>query len=309
MDRARGPIRITPLALAAAILIPASLGGCGAIWKAIFGGPSRQFSHRQHMDVGEGFFLECTDCHKPALEGAKYDIGGHPVCQGCHGKQVEGEPGEKCLKCHTEESPQAAQIRDYLGRELIFFHGDHESLDCEGCHRESGLGGKSMTITSMSQCIGCHESSSVTTECESCHRDIRKDLPPPSHDDFFLPNHGRVAGLTRGYCQSCHTEDDCVACHDTMKPRSHTLRWKDMAHGIYAVRDRKSCAVCHSAESCEKCHSIRPQSHMRPAWDAGTGHREQARLRLRSCFACHDFQDTCEVCHTGRADIGIVKDR
>ena len=164
-----------------------------------------------------------------------------------------------------------------------------------------------MSINRMPDCIGCHEATSATIECEGCHREVRKDLAPASHDDFFLPDHGRLADLTRGYCDFCHTEDDCDLCHSTMRPRSHTPRWKDMAHGVLAVRERRACGVCHDADTCDECHSIRPQTHMRPGWDQGPGHREAGRLNLRACFACHDFADTCEVCHAGRTDIAIVK--
>ncbi|MCZ6689287.1 MAG: cytochrome c3 family protein [Planctomycetota bacterium] len=297
------------VALSIASILVVGLGGCVAIWKALFGQKSRSFSHRQHMDARMGFLLECSDCHEPILDGAKYSIRGHPACQECHEDDVGDEPQERCLLCHQTESPPPAQIRDFLGGERIFSHGEHEQLECDSCHREQGFGGKSMTITSMVECIQCHESSDATIECESCHRQIRKNLEPPSHDEFFVYNHGRVANLTRGYCDFCHVEDDCSSCHATMKPKSHTYRWKDMGHGIYAVREKQSCTVCHTGDDCEECHSIRPQTHMRPSWDLGPGHRDQARLNIRACFACHDFTDTCEACHPGRDDIDLIRKR
>ena len=303
-----GPLWRTVVLLAAALLVGSGAAGCASLWRTIFGWPDQKFPHRTHMDFELGFFLECSDCHVPAQDGERYTVEGHEVCGECHQDGVKGEPHPKCLFCHDEEAPPPTTPQHYLGEERTFSHAVHGEIDCARCHEERGPGGLAMSIQMMPDCIGCHESRGATIDCDGCHKTIRKDLPPPSHDGFFLRNHGRVGGATHAYCSFCHEEDECSQCHDIMRPASHTLRWKDMAHGIAAVRDRDPCAVCHDADSCDGCHSERPQTHYRPQWNVGAGHRDQARLNLRACYACHDFDDLCVNCHMGRNDIRIRRD-
>jgi hypothetical protein len=95
-------------------------------------------------------------------------------------------------------------------------------------------------------------------------------------------------------------KDQCIECHQVMKPRSHTARWKDDLHGQYSAIDRVSCATCHTADSCARCHNELPRSHVPlPLFKAG-GHARLAMLDQRACMTCHTFQNTCAECHTRR---------
>ncbi|HWM84176.1 MAG TPA: hypothetical protein VNO33_00035, partial [Kofleriaceae bacterium] len=50
---------------------------------------------------------------------------------------------------------------------------------------------------------------------------------------------------------------------------------------------------------CISCHRTRPRSHF-PMMDfAQGGHGQFARVNLRSCSVCHDFQTDCTTsgCH------------
>ena len=86
-----------------------------------------------------------------------------------------------------------------------------------------------------------------------------------------------------------------------MKPRDHSLRWATYDHGPEAAMNRQRCANCHEADYCSRCHSQRPRSHTPYEAYINGGHSTEARLNMRVCFACHDFQTTCARCHQGAA--------
>jgi hypothetical protein len=91
---------------------------------------------------------------------------------------------------------------------------------------------------------------------------------------------------------------NCDECHSVMRPKSHTIRWRNDLHGRMAAMDRVNCAVCHQADTCERCHNERPRSHNPINAFVNGGHRFLAQLNQRSCFTCHEYTQTCERCHS-----------
>lgn len=112
------------------------------------------------------------------------------------------------------------------------------------------------------QCGACHTGfvDIGQNNCAGCHTSMR----PRSHFAlrFSEWGHGRLAGMDRQACASCHTGDFCVACHN-VPPRSHIpLRtFVAGAHREVAILNLRSCFVCHRFETaCARCHrrELRP---------------------------------------------------
>jgi hypothetical protein len=200
---------------------------------------------------------------------------------------------------------------------------DGQPIDCATCHaailQRTDLSGP-LVVPDMKVCASCHENASFVTaralikNCEVCHEALRADTHPmPTdpvsaklvHNDYFRRFHRLQAQKDDALCGFCHRDfpnvpvDKCAGCHSSMEPRSHVAaRWADQWHGRQVALDRQQCAVCHTSSFCSKCHDqVLPRSHNPlQTWIAG-GHRQAARLNLRSCFTCHDFQQTCAECH------------
>jgi hypothetical protein len=131
-----------------------------------------------------------------------------------------------------------------------------------------------------------------------------KDLPE-DHTLEFRRNHGEQARDKNSNCRFCHdavsgrSQETCFQCHTIMRPRDHGLAWRDDEHGREAAADTDRCATCHEADYCTACHSVTPRSHQPFAEFRLGGHADAARFDLRSCFACHTFDDSCSACHRG----------
>ena len=127
-------------------------------------------------------------------------------------------------------------------------------------------------------------------------------VAPDDHDLAFRRNHALAARNAGARCAACHQglsgsrRDSCAECHATMRPRDHTITWRETDHGREAAALRTRCAQCHQADFCEACHSIPPRSHI-PLVIWGQEHGISARFNLRSCYACHTFESSCIQCH------------
>jgi hypothetical protein len=200
------------------------------------------------------------------------------------------------------------------------------NLDCTTCHyavpRSTSL--SNLTLPSMTDCVACHDTSkSIRAEarmsnCQTCHADTvnglftpashTRNIKPASHNEGFRFHHEEAASSPEGNCYVCHQNftssvsgaSQCTACHQVMKPASHTARWKEDLHGKYAGADRASCATCHQADYCVRCHNELPRSHEPLPVFAGGAHATLALLDTRACFTCHTFQNTCSECHTNQ---------
>jgi len=144
----------------------------------------------------------------------------------------------------------------------------------------------------------------VANDCAVCHREIRKDAPPPSHKLGWKRFHGQAARdggpSMADRCSLCHTEASCSSCHREEAPASHTQLWKDRGHGIAVAIDRSACATCHTSDACDRCHrDTAPRSHV-GAW-GGT--------RSNHCYSCHGLArgEGCGMCHRGAPSHGAAE--
>ncbi|HEV8484582.1 MAG TPA: cytochrome c3 family protein [Blastocatellia bacterium] len=208
-------------------------------------------------------------------------------------------------------------------------------IACETCHTnvEEKTSISQLNIPSMWDCTMCHESRRTGNDyrisnCSVCHTQIAAGRKPRNHTlterpldhtAAFRIRHADAARAPEAKCTFCHefvsslrpalqsmtrTEErplpngTCDECHSVMRPKSHTIRWRNDLHERMASMERLNCAVCHQADSCERCHNERPRSHNPINAFVNGGHRFQAQMNQRSCFTCHEFAQTCERCHS-----------
>jgi len=128
-----------------------------------------------------------------------------------------GVRASQCVPCHAD-----------LGKTqrpgLIFDHGDHLIVSCDGCHlRQPHRAGGGVEAVPMEVCFACH------------------GVP-----------HGPQGDLATGECASCHTSPD------RLRPRSHGATWAAEPHAAAsrAQGSVNSCLMCHDAEKdCDECHA------------------------------------------------------
>lgn len=211
-------------------------------------------------------------------------------------------------------------------------------IACETCHinidQKTSI--SQLNIPSMWDCTICHESRRTRAEfridnCSVCHTAIGTGRKPRNHTlterpydhtAAFRTRHAEAARAPEAKCAFCHemttdtrfriegvarTEEryhpaggNCDDCHSVMKPKSHTVRWRNDLHGRMAALNRVNCATCHQPDFCIRCHNVRPRSHTPLNAFVNGGHRLQAQVNQRSCFTCHTYSETCERCHSPR---------
>ncbi len=248
--------------------------------------------------------LECTDCHRAIAGSDGITTPDRADCADCHAEYEAGKPPGKYDLSLFASSDSPWQHVSRLPDERIFSHQDHVAVvaQCRDCH--VGITGsrrvdKSLAVT-MDACVSCHTEQRAANECQTCHRDYRRDRPPPSHRGEFLHTHGRHLAfggldLIPKDCAICHLDrSSCDDCHRDRLPRNHTNHWRLRGHGMISALDRKRCSVCHqTGDMCMRCHQqMRPLDHRASYGAPMNRHCVHCHLPLRRnrCAACH--QDT-----------------
>lgn len=263
------------------------------------GGPA--FPHGPHIDPdGEG--MECGDCHPGADQAPAAGFpASEKACLLCHGELDKEKPLERSVAAFlVDGTPRWKLRRDPYAGEVRFDHGKHAAAEvaCERCHAAAGAeAGPELRIEGgKPRCLECHRERSVSGECSTCHKLLRREEPPRDHlGGSWKRIHGDQAGLPiRGMggtaCQQCHQEQSCTTCHQREAPSSHNEFWRRRGHGLGAALDRSRCAVCHRPDGCDRCHQeTSPASH-RGAFGPP---------RNRHCALCHipSHGLGCAVCH------------
>jgi hypothetical protein len=293
------------------------------------------FNHKSHLDNEKmeaklGFHAGCSDCHVRKEGEERAQLAGHPACAACHGKAGAKITMNDCRACHVSDAVAVPQGRRFITGDLTFSHARHEKdkngapIFCGSCHGAVGdaTDVEHIMLPAMVDCAKCHEDPQRTgndkriANCTLCHRQISAGVAPrnhlgtgspDTHTIAFRSDHAAAAKDPQARCRFCHgglsstTLDNCHECHTVMKPRDHSLRWATYDHGPEAVASRERCATCHEADYCARCHSQRPRSHTPYDSFVNGGHGVEARLNMRTCLACHTFDNTCIRCHNGPA--------
>jgi hypothetical protein len=276
---------------------------------------------------------ECAACHgsggaTPTLtaDSATED------CRGCHSPEEIENPGHTKQRIMiADHVVSGVHVNLKFSHVAHFRTRDKYNLQCTTCHYAvpASTSLANLTLPKMVDCVGCHDGDkdmpeqSRMSNCQTCHIETQTGSTPASHTRFVRPdfhnesfrfNHERQASEPGAKCSICHLNvstaasallsapspsgaNQCISCHQVMKPASHTARWRDDVHGKIAAMDRQACATCHATETCVRCHNQTPRSHTPLAFFAAGGHARPAMLDQRSCMTCHTFENTCAACH------------
>lgn len=293
-----------------------------------------RFDHKVHASYLDDFGdppQSCQSCHVPEgrnrmAVSARIQLG---TCWGCHAHEAEDHQVDaKCSTCHVTLA------------ESGFPRTRIEALDVPADHEPASFlaGGHGTAAgASVSRCATCH----TADRCVACHVDAQRpeiaalafapegmDLPPArahynvpaDHESkSWFSAHGSSA--SRAACATCHTTEDCRACHITpvpgqvaalparadvvapgvgvmaRAPESHESFFFLDAHSALAAGDAGSCATCHVESFCVECHDAPVGAGYHPAGFVSR-HAAEAFGRETECSSCHDTQAFCRTCHT-----------
>ena len=270
---------------------------------------------------------QCQSCHQnEAISPNLTPESDTPDCRGCHNPEEIENPG------FTKERVLIAEhVITGVYVNLNFSHVAHfrvkekYNLNCTTCHYAipASTGLADLTLPKMIDCVECHDVDKDLpvqfrmSNCSTCHVDDvtgqtqalpashSRNVKPLFHNESFRMGHETLAEEPGAKCYVCHTnvsaaasaEDQCILCHQVMRPASHSVRWRDDIHGKHAAMDRTSCAMCHTADTCIRCHNLLPRSHAPLGPFKAGAHAGLAMLEQRACFTCHTFEDSCARCH------------
>ncbi|MFO0750038.1 MAG: cytochrome c3 family protein [Myxococcota bacterium] len=279
----------------------------------------------------------CLDCHdaKAAAEGKKTDP--PSSCDTCHpGFTPQWLPGADFSDTHQVViHPPATVIPE---PHLKFNHKVHidKGVQCATCHQgldKVTIATRENSLPIMGTCLTCHDGKQAASQCKTCHitdpggridtKLASGDLEPAgwyymdAHDDNWLKSHRSVAVLGDGKCEACHTEKECIDCHNGVKKplRIHPNDWISQ-HATVARKNEPSCTSCHRSQTfCVDCHQATKVVYEDPnrppervsfhpdGWNDSNGvrgpnhHSFQAQRNIRACASCHT-EATCIACHS-----------
>lgn len=281
----------------------------------------------------------CLDCHDVKSWAEGKNSGPPSKCETCHpGYVPEWLPGADKSDTHqVKVFPPKIVIPEPA---IKFNHKIHvdKGVQCVTCHQgldKVGIATRDNALPVMGTCVSCHDGKKAADDCKTCHLtepNGKLDTTLPhgklepagwyfmdAHDDDWMQNHRHVAVLGDGKCESCHSEKECVDCHNgVQKPlRIHPNNWV-LQHASIAKKNEPECGSCHRSQTfCVDCHqatkvvveapntiSGRIQFHPE-GWIGDNNlrgpnhHSFQAQRNIRACASCHTEQ-TCVSCHSDR---------
>lgn len=189
-------------------------------------------------------------------------------------------------------------------------------------NRERHWFGALVLLASLISAIAaCSSAGSRRPPALPSERPPRPSAPHPlDHGTSFVNSHAELAASDSQACASCHTDDECAACHDgRVRPRSAHPNDFLSLHAEAARLSGPSCATCHHSQSfCVSCHERSGIAESGPVGNAaGRGrfhpasavwsgvtrgpehHAWEAQRNLSACVSCHVERD-CVRCHATR---------
>ena len=303
--------------------------------------PPQRVALRMNHAHPEHLRLRCERCHEGATDSTRAGdslIPREQACAPCHDERLDRSraSAETCGYCHVGSDGTEIVASRFPPARLHFSHQRHarEGVRCLDCHERIQEREVATTrdLPTMESCWRCHGTAGLggeeaSGECSTCHLStpdgtIRTrfgdaQLLPPrwlhgmDHDRDFIVRHRWVAADQAELCAECHTESECVACHDgRVRPSSIHPNDYLTTHGPMARRDQPRCTSCHTTQRfCTECHArlgISPIAA--PVARAATrfhppsfvdAHGVEARRSMTTCTSCHAERD-CVVCHGAR---------
>lgn len=278
----------------------------------------------------------CERCHA-APGGPRMSVTGEiqlQTCWSCHAHQAnEHEVDAGCRTCHV---PIVETGFGVARLERLPVPSDHEPAAWpNGDHGRAARRNleRCATCHTQERCVGCHVDTNRPSIRGLAPAPPGMELPsyvthynrPATHEDQgWLSGHGGQA--SRLACATCHTTDDCRACHvspvpDVVAslptrasvvapgagvtrrgPESHESLFFFESHSSLAASASDSCATCHQESFCVGCHDAPSGGGYHPP-DFVATHPAEAFGRDVECASCHNTQVFCRGCHVdvGRA--------
>jgi hypothetical protein len=165
---------------------PALLGFAGAAALAAAGGfltgggddsavrNSIAFNHRKHVVDNE---IGCDTCHVYVSEQTFSGLPDADVCSSCHAEALGKSAEEaKLVRMLAEETPLEWKRLFRQPSHVFYSHRRHvavSGIECPVCHQDIGRSQSPparVRRLRMDDCIACHESKGVSTNCTACHR-------------------------------------------------------------------------------------------------------------------------------------------
>lgn len=275
-------------------LLLAAVAGCAVFGAFGSGAPALAFPHARHAQEG----MECGDCH---MDWETSDQPGMPAlgaCKLCHeGLDADKPPERRIDALFDGDTFRAAKVTK-LSDEVVFSHQKHANggIECKSCHQGIDTNDRvddSLAVT-MAECTSCHQQKQQPVDCATCHKELRADVPPRTHELQWLKMHGKtVRAHTAGQandCSLCHTEATCASCHRDTPPDNHDNYFRRRSHGLFARMDRENCSACHRSDSCDECHKeTRPMNHVGVFGGTQSNHCVSCHFPLQTndCYTCH----------------------
>jgi len=322
-----------------------------------------RFFHDKHL-AAEIDCDSCHEDIADSTRASDVNLPGGDVCANCHYVDEENpekaDPPSACNSCHLgfdekyngtdpHDEPEGVPSHPVSMRipepHLKFNHKVHIDRDiaCSTCHGDMTkieTASPENAIPVMGTCLDCHTGKEAPGDCGTCHITrpdgrLVTDFPEGKlkphgyyrndfHNEYFIQNHEQVAREDEGYCNNCHTRDECVDCHNgVVRPvKIHPANWI-LTHPIQTRKNALECTSCHREQSfCIDCHRRTGITHLSenmdttvefhpPGWVNGFGelpsanhHMFQAQRNIRACVSCHEEQ-TCIQCHSAKDPVGF----
>ena len=244
-----------------------------------------KFSHKLHADV-----TDCESCHIAVPNSTSLNdklLPTHESCGTCH--DVEDE--KNCNMCHYDDNYEPLIKKK---SELIFNHSFHiskQKLECEKCH----IGFKDVEYSSelanpnpsMETCFSCHGSTkTASSACESCHISTANLIPQSHKSGTFLKAHKFAARGMNANCMMCHDNNSCEECHDA----SSVIIEKNTKDNFYQPYSPSNFKTGVKQQQITRVHELGYRFT----------HGIDAKGKTADCQSCHDLENFCASCHTGK---------
>jgi len=234
----------------------------------------------------------------------------------------------QCVPCHLD-------LGSVSEPGLIFSHGNHLMVSCDGCHSRMPHRQGATEKVPMEVCFACHgvehgpQGELATGECKDCHTES-KTLRPKTHSKDWAKRPHADAGNKNGVnsCMMCHEGPaDCDKCHADQAPDVPAMpnvyhpmiqpRPKDPSIKVYpdGPVSMSQCVYCHPDLDAITpgrlifAHAAHLQRNYRcEACHPTFSHNETGieKPDMLSCYRCHGLQhasqgqvatEECEKCH------------
>ena len=192
--------------------------------------------------------IDCVRCHADAgvphrITYAYNELFGQVLhIAPAEGGPITAIPDSTCRSCHAD-----VMRKKVTANGLSILHSEcSKGRVCTDCHSDTahGTAVKWIKTVNMNQCLDCHNTDRVRSDCNLCH--VEKSEEERIQSGEWAVTHGSSWKTTHGMgdlktCAACHPDDYCVRCHGIPMPhgrRFHPLpseRRSDQQQGLRSL--------------------------------------------------------------------------